>query len=125
MRLSLSVVPILLFAVPLAAEETKTWQGTWRNLRYGTSGPLRCTATTADGKTYKATFDGMFRRSKFSFKANFAARKGRGQTNIGGTAVVEGDRYQWTGYIRGNTLYGRFRSQKGYFGFFQLKQVGR
>ncbi|GAB4160899.1 MAG: hypothetical protein Tsb009_38210 [Planctomycetaceae bacterium] len=110
----------------LAAEETKTWRGTWRNKRYNTTGPLSCTATTTDGgKTWTAKFEGLFKREKFSYNVKFTGRKFKGRTLLKGTATLDGDRYQWAGYIRGNTLYGQFKSLKRYYGFFSLKEASR
>lgn len=125
MRFAFLFATIALIATPaFAAEgESFTGSGTWNNKRYGTRGPLNCVAESKDGKTWKATFTGKFRRSPFKFNAKFAGTKAKGRTNLKGTAIVDGDRYQWAGSIKGNVLNGQFRSQKGYFGNFTLRKA--
>jgi hypothetical protein len=120
----LTCVLILVCSPAFAEETTKTWQGTWRNLKFRTTGTLKCTAVTKDdGKTWDGTFDGVFQGSRFSYKAKFAGKPGRGRTDLSGDATIDGAKYQWTGYIRGTTLYGKFRASNGYFGNFGLKET--
>jgi hypothetical protein len=125
MRTALLTLALVLAGSPAFAEETtKTWQGTWRNLRFRTIGMLKCAAVTKDdGKTWDGTFEGVFRGRKFRYKARFQGKPGRGQTDLSGTATIDGARYQWTGYIKGTTLYGKFRSSNGYYGNFGLKET--
>jgi hypothetical protein len=120
---ALTLAIILSASSLFAAEETKTWRGVWRNKRYNTTGPLMCKATTTDGgKTWTAKFEGLFKREKFSYSVKFNGTKRRGQTVLKGTAALDGDRYQWGGYIKGKVLYGQFKSLKKYYGFFSLKE---
>ena len=125
MRIATLLCAFTLAATPAFAADGDgfTGSGTWNNKRYGTRGPLQCVATSKDGKTWTATFTGKFRRSPFKFNAKFASKKVKNRTNLGGTAVVDGDRYRWSGYIQGNKLVGQFRSQKGYFGGFVLNRA--
>lgn len=122
MRTAVLLSVVTLAAAPAFAAEGESFagSGTWNNKRYRTRGPLQCKAVSKDGKTWTATFTGKFRNSPFKFDAKFAAKKVRGRTNVGGTAIVDGDRYRWQGYFKGNQLVGQFRSQKGYFGGFVL-----
>ena len=120
---SLLAIGLVLACTPaFAAETTKTWQGTWKNIRYRTTGPLKCTATSKDGKTWSAKFDGLFRRRKFSYRVKFQGKPGRRQTTLSGTATIDGARYRWTGRIKGKILYGKFRSSNGYYGNFTLRE---
>jgi hypothetical protein len=106
-----------------AEETTKVWQGTWRNLKFRTTGTLKCTAVTKDGKNWDGTFEGVFQGRKFRYKAKFVGKPGRGRTDLSGKATIDGAKYQWTGYIRGTALSGKFRASNGYFGNFGLKEV--
>lgn len=113
----------LLFAVSLQAEETekKVWEGTWKNRKFNTTGPLKCTASSEDGKKWKATFDGKFMGEDFSYEAEFTGKKARNQINLSGKATLDGDRYEWAGHMKDAQLFGTFRSLKGYFGEFVLE----
>ncbi len=115
----------LLVAASAVAEESRTWEGTWNNKKYGTSGPLKCVATVGEDGTWKATFSGLFKKDPFSYDVEFTAKKGRGQTDLGGTATVSGHRYQWQGFAKGRRLVGEYRSANGYFGTFALSEKKR
>lgn len=127
MSKSILCLAILMVASSVSAfaadEESKTWSGRWNNKRYNTTGTLTCNATTRDGgKTFTAKFEGLFKGEKFSYDVKFNGTKAKGRTNLKGTATLDGDRYQWAGYIRGNTLFGQFKSLKKYYGSFTLKE---
>ena len=117
------IVAIVLFAVaPTFAADARTWEGTWNNKKYGTSGPLKCVATPGEDGRWKATFSGTFKKDPFSYDVTFESEpKGR-QTALGGTATISGHRYQWQGKLQGKTLFGEYRSKNGYFGSFSLKE---
>jgi hypothetical protein len=124
MRTAVVTLALVFASSPAFSEKTtKSWQGTWRNLRFRTSGALKCTAVSKDGKTWDGTFEGVFRGRKFRYKAGFQGKPGRGRTDLSGTATIDGAKYQWTGYIKGATLYGKFRSSNGYYGNFSLKET--
>lgn len=101
----------------------KTWEGTWMNRKYNSTGPLRCVATAKDASSADATFSGTFMRDPFKYDVTVAMKQERNQTTLTGTATLDGDRYEWSGYVRGKTLYGQFRSLKGHNGEFQLEEV--
>jgi hypothetical protein len=42
------------------------------------------------------------------------------RTLLEGTSTVSGDSYQWTGYVEGDTLFGKYRSASGNNGEFRL-----
>jgi hypothetical protein len=106
----------------LADEPSRTWEGTWSNRKYNTTGPLRCTAVQAADGTWTATFEGTFLGDPFKYPAQFLGRpRGRGQ-ELAGTAQLDGDRYEWSGNIQGDTMTGEFRSLKGNNGRFVLKE---
>jgi len=102
--------------------EEKSWQGTWNNRARGTSGPLKCTATPTDDKTWDAQFNGMFMGRRFNHKVKIDATKKSDRTLLDGTATINGDTYRWSGYVSGCVLYGRFRSGSGNNGDFKLQQ---
>jgi hypothetical protein len=103
----------------------KTWEGTWMNRKYSSSGPLKCVATAKDPTTADATFSGTFMRDPFKYDVSVAMKQERNQTTLTGTATLDGDRYEWSGFVRGKTLYGQFRSLKGHNGEFRLEEVSK
>jgi hypothetical protein len=100
----------------------KSWSGTWMNRKYNSSGPLKCTATRTDDETAQATFSGTFMKDPFSYDVTVSTRQERDRTVLTGTAELDGDRYEWSGYVRGKVLYGQFRSLKGHNGEFRLTE---
>ena len=40
-----------------------------------------------------------------------------------GTAQLDGDKYEWSGWVRGKVLFGEFRSLKGHNGTFRLQET--
>jgi hypothetical protein len=108
--------------VGLAQDKEKSWQGTWNNRRAGTTGPLRCTATPKDDKTWEADFEGMFMTRRFNYTVTLATARRSGRTLLQGTATIDGDEYRWEGYTDGRVLFGRFRSAKGNNGEFRLQE---
>ncbi|MGL4464910.1 MAG: hypothetical protein ACRC1K_22390 [Planctomycetia bacterium] len=116
-------VAVWFVAAAQAAEQEKVWKGTWKNRKFNTTGPLQCTAVSKDGKTWEAKFKGTFKGDPFEYPATFDAVKKGAAQNLSGTAQLDGDRYQWTGSIKGKRLEGRFRSLKGNNGEFVLEEV--
>ena len=103
------------------ADKTLSWAGKWNNKKYKTDGPLYCTMTDAGGGIWKAKFTGTGIRSQFKFDADIKiARKGN-RTQLSGATKVNGDRYQWTGHVTGQTLVGNYRSASGNNGSFSMK----
>ena len=77
--------------------------------------------TDAGSGVWKAKFTGTGIRSKFMFDADIKlARKGN-RTTLSGTTKVNGDKYQWTGAVKGQTLVGNYRSASGNNGSFSMK----
>lgn len=121
--LSLLAVGALSVTAVIAAEDgEKTWQGNWKNFRYKTTGPLKCVAIPRETGDWTARFEGTFMGDPFGYDVKFTANKLRDRVILKGTAVIDGDPYQWEGYLKGKMLFGRFRSQKGYFGEFSLTE---
>jgi hypothetical protein len=106
-------------------KEEKTWEGTWTNRKYNSTGPLKCVARAKDATSADATFSGSFLRDPFRYEVTVAMKQERSQTTLSGTATLDGDRYEWSGYVRGKVLYGQFRSLKGHNGEFQLQEVSK
>ena len=114
-----------LVAPAFAQEESKTWEGTWTNRRFNTTGPLKCVATPEEGGTWKATFTGKFQGRPFSYDVTFQSRPAKGQEMLSGKATVSGYKYEWTGTMKGNALTGRYKANNGYNGDFVLKAPAR
>lgn len=115
---------VLLVGTALLAEEpARTWEGTWTNKRFNTSGALKCVATPEKDGAWTGTFSGKFMAESFSYDVTFQAKPGRGQTDLTGTAKVQNQQYEWTGTIKDGKLTGRYRSNGGNNGEFVLKEV--
>jgi hypothetical protein len=99
------------------------WQGTWNNRKYGTNGPLRCTAASKDANTWEAKFEGTGVGRPFTYNVNISTMKKGNRTLLQGTSSISGDMYQWTGYVEGKTLFGRYRSSSGNNGEFRLQEA--
>lgn len=106
----------------LDAGETRTWEGKWNNRKYKTTGPLKCVATSDDKGVWKATFTGLFKGDPFKYQATFQSRLNGKQLNLAGGATIRGHKYQWTGFMKGTTLSGKYKSNIGYYGEFVLKE---
>lgn len=113
---------LLLFTAPLFAADEKTWEGTWTNARFKTSGPLKCVATQGEDGTWEATFSGSFQGQAFKYDVEFQSKKGSGGLNLSGTSKIDGFEYEWTGTLKGTTLSGRYRASNGYNGGFTLRE---
>lgn len=104
---------------------TKTWEGTWMNRKYNTTGPLKCVAESKEDGTADATFSGTFMKDPFSYDVTVTTKQERNQMALTGTAQLDGDKYEWTGYVRGKVLYGQFKSLKGHNGEFRLTETSK
>jgi hypothetical protein len=101
---------------------TRTWEGTWNNLKHTSDGPLKCVATEVESGLWEGTFTGVFQGDPFTYDATFQARPGRqGTFNLSGTSIIRDHEYQWTGMMRGQELRGRYNSTDGSDGEFVLQ----
>ena len=100
-----------------------TWQGAWSNRKYNSTGTLKCTAEKKADGSYEAKFEGTFMGSPFDYMVPVKATRKGNQTLLEGTPTIDGDPYEWSGSVRGNVLYGTFRSAKGNNGEFRLEEV--
>lgn len=123
MKILIASLLLLGVAGSSLAAETRTWEGTWVNRKYGTKGPLKCVATENEDGTFTATFSGSFEGDPFSYDVTFQSKKMGRITRLGGTAVIRGHDYQWGGQLRGVNLIGEYKSSVGYFGAFELKET--
>ena len=105
------------------SEKPRVWEGTWLNRKYNTNGPLKCTATQKPDKTFEAKFEGTFMGSPFDYTVPVKVTPKSDRTLLEGDPIIDGDPYEWTGYVRGGILYGQFRSAKGHNGEFRLKEA--
>lgn len=120
----LALLGASVFSGPLTAAEavTKTWSGTWDNKKYKTSGPLTCKATRKDTATWEAKFTGEGLGKPFAYDATIKSADRNGRLVMGGTANVDGETYQWSGYVQGKYLVGSYRSATGNNGSFKLQE---
>lgn len=105
-----------------ADEESRTFEGTWNNKKYNTSGTMKCVAKPGKDGKWSATFSGVFMGESFSYTVTFTEKKGQGQSDLSGNAEVKNQKYDWTGTLKSNTLTGKYRSNGGYYGEFVLKE---
>ena len=122
-RQLLATVGILIASVGFAADDPRTFEGTWVNRKYNTNGTMKCVASPQKDGTWKATFSGKFMGDPFSYDITFQSKAGKEQLDIGGPATIRNHKYGWAGTLKGDTLSGRYRSNSGYFGEFVLKEV--
>jgi hypothetical protein len=104
---------------------TKSWVGTWNNRKYKTSGPLKCVATRKDDSSAEATFSGTFVKDPFSYNVTVSTKTEKDRMALTGTATLDGDKYEWSGWVRGKVLFGEFRSLKGHNGTFRLQETSK
>jgi hypothetical protein len=104
-------------------EAKKAWSGEWNNRKFGTKGPVTCIAEMQDGGKWKASFEGVGIGKPFRYEVEITATEKGNQTMLQGKSLVDGDSYEWSGHVKGNTLYGRYRSASGNNGEFQLKET--
>lgn len=105
---AICIVFLLGFASSLAAEEVRTWEGTWHNRKYDTRGPLNCVAQEVSPGKWKANFTVEFQGDLFSYEAAFSSREGKnGQKQLSGKTTIRGHRYHWTGLMNREGRRGR------------------
>ncbi len=109
--------------VPAAEAITKTWTGTWDNKKFKTSGPLTCTATAKDSANWQAKFTGTGLGKPFGYDAAIKIANRSGRLTLAGTTTVDGETYQWSGYVAGKSLIGSYRSATGNNGTFRLEET--
>ena len=135
-KLSFALIAAGLFILPAIAPAadsapddeqptTKSWVGTWTNRKYKSSGPLKCVATRKDDSSAEATFSGTFVKDPFSYNVTVSTKSEQDRMALTGTATLDGDKYEWSGYVRGKVLFGEFRSLKGHNGTFRLQESSK
>jgi hypothetical protein len=123
MRLLAFAAVVCLTAPAAAADTEKTFEGTWNNRKYNSSGTMKCVATEGKDGVWKANFSGVFMGEKFSYDVTFDSKAGKGQTDLSGKATVKNAQYEWTGALKGDKLTGKYAANNGYNGTFELKEV--
>lgn len=118
--LSLWITPPLATAADAAA--SKKWSGKWDNKKYKTSGPLICTATLKDTATWQAKFTGTGLGRPFGYDATIKVSNKSGRMILQGSTTVDGEAYQWSGYVQGKYLIGSYKSASGNNGSFRLEE---
>ncbi len=122
----LMLIPMLaLMCLPAVAAEpdggNASWQGTWKNFKFKSSGPIACKAVAIAENTWEGKFTGLFHGDPFEYTITFQAIEKQGVTNLQGAAKLDGDRYEWVGQVEGAAFRGKFRSLKGYYGEFNMR----
>jgi hypothetical protein len=105
---------------PQTPAGAKVWSGTWSNKKFNTTGPLTCTVIGEQNGQWIARFTGTGVGKPFTQVAYITPKGTAGNTNLSGTAKVEGDSYQWTGTANAQSMTGSFRSGSGNNGDFRL-----
>lgn len=103
------------------AAKTKAWSGTWNNKKYNTTGELTCTVVGEQNGQWIAKFTGTGLGKPFNYTALITHKTVGTNTAMQGTTRVDGDMYNWSGSIRGDSMTGGFRSTTGNNGQFVLK----
>lgn len=119
------LLAISFFTIPTqasAGEENKSWSGMWNNRKFGTKGSIKCTVTSKEGSTWKATFDGIALGKPYSYKVTLTATKRGSQTVLKGTHSIKRDNYQWAAVINGKSFKGQYRSSSGNNGNFVMEE---
>lgn len=109
-------------AVAAADAPSRQWSGTWDNKKYKTSGPLTCSAKMNTNGVWQAKFTGTGLGKPFGYDATIRAGDKGGRLILQGTTSVDGESYQWSGYVQGKTLVGSYRSASGNNGSFKLQE---
>lgn len=124
MRGFVAVAVLGLFGGLVGADEpSKTWEGTWVNKKYNTTGTLKCVAKPDKDKVgaWNATFSGVFQGRPFSYDVTFEEKKGAKRSDLSGKSKIGNHDYEWTGALTGDVLTGQYKSNSGYYGTFTLK----
>jgi hypothetical protein len=119
--LSLCTVFCLLGPTPEAKAATKVtnWSGSWNNKKYGTKGPLKL-ALTSGSKTWQCNFTGTGLGKPFRYSATLTPKKAGNRITLTGVTTVDGDRYNWTGYVQGSRIICSYKAASGNNGSFSL-----
>ncbi len=115
----LALSPLLIGA---ADAPSKQWSGTWDNKKYKTSGPLTCSAKMNTNGVWQAKFTGTGLGKPFGYDATIRAGEKGGRLILQGTTSVDGEAYQWSGYVQGKVLVGSYKSASGNNGTFKLQE---
>lgn len=111
-----------LAAADKPAEDSK-WIGTWQAAGKEDCKELRCSAGRLEGEKWQATFTGVCSR-EFSFQVKMTGiRKGdrivfAGKTDLG---EQNGGIYRWSGAILDGKFTGKYESDGGKKGTFEMK----
>ena len=117
------LAPVPAQHVEAAAAAAKVYSGNWNNRKYKTDGPLTCNLTIAPGNQWQATFTGKGLGKPFTYRTRLTATTAGNRTNLRGVSSVDGERYDWAGYISGVNMVCSYRSASGNNGTFQLRQT--
>lgn len=122
----LSTLLLLPAAMPranAADSNVKVYSGAWNNRKYKTKGPLTCNLTVSTANTWKATFTGKGLGRPFTYNTDLTVTRGKTRLTLRGVSSVDGERYDWAGYISGANMVCNYRSASGNNGTFQLRQT--
>lgn len=102
-----------------AAAKVTNWNGSWNNKKYGTKGPLKL-ALTSGSKTWQCKFTGTGLGKPFSYSATLTPKKAGNRITLTGVTRVDGDQYNWTGYVQGRRIVCSYKAASGNNGNFTL-----
>lgn len=120
---SLLFLPGASLRATAADANVKVYSGAWNNRKYKTKGPLLCNLTISPGNTWKAKFTGKGLGRPFTYNTDLTVTRGKTRLTLKGVSSVDGERYNWAGYISGANMVCSYRSASGNNGTFQLRQT--
>ena len=101
------------------------WSGEWKGAETGHGGDLKCAAHQIGPERWVATFSGHCGRD-YAFQVDLVGKKEgdrvvfKGEVDLG---KENGGKYRWTGHIAGDRFVGRYETEAGKRGQFQLRRV--
>jgi hypothetical protein len=99
------------------------WLGTWQALGQTDCKELRCAAQRVEGEKWQATFTGVCSR-EFSFQVKMNGIRKADKIVFEGTTDLgeqNGGVYRWSGEIIGQKFTGKYKSDGGKEGTFEMK----
>ena len=99
------------------------YSGTFINRKTGAKGPIKAHLKPSEEGPWEGKFEGTFKGRPFEYNVEFDATSKGKKTDLKGNATIDGDPYQWTGFLQGDAMNIKYRSSKGYNGDFTLKKA--
>ena len=115
---------MLFFCTALSAnQETRTWEGSWRNATDGRGEEMRCVTRVVEKGKWSARFEGCALGRYFSYDIEISARQEGDKIKFNETVTIDSELYTWSGTISGDVFDARYRGSRGNRGYFTLHEV--